>query len=263
MGRRPPCPRRALPHDLPFACLRLLHFCEIVSSPGIRGLRSGIARLVCGKHLQNPASRPPQERQARNQKLAQRARADGKALDRFPLVRKPVDEEVVCRRAGIHPSHARQRLKLPYAVQLEHRPGREVREFLVVRGLECERSFAGNERTSARDGTAIEIEAKHEQASAAKGGIHDLSEIAATALRRRQRTAALPLPPTRLDPQELVDPARDVVLPSYFEMLDPAALAQTLLFATQPPAQVARYRRLGIGGLVGSRSEEHASELQS
>src|SRR2546421_539693 len=176
MGRRPRCPRRALPHELPIACLP----------------------------------------------------------------------------AGIHPSHARQRLKLPYAVQLEHRPGREIREFLVVRRLECERSFAGNERTSARDGTAIEIEAKHEQAAAAKGGSHDLREIAATALRRSQRTAALPLPPARLDPQELVDPARDVVLLSYFEMLHPAALAQTLLFATQPPAQVARYRRLGVGVLVVS-----------
>src|SRR5213079_1197604 len=119
-------------HDLPFACLRLLHFCEILSGPGIRGLRSGIVRFVWGKHLQNPASRPSQ--------------------------------------------------KLQYAVQLEHRPGREIREFLVVRRLECERSFAGNERTSARDGTAIEIEAKHEQAAAAKGGSHDLREITATAL---------------------------------------------------------------------------------
>src|SRR5205823_8975799 len=35
-------------------------------------------------------------------------------------------------------------------------------------------------------------------------------------------------------------------------MLHPAALAQALLFATQPAAQVARYRRLGVGVLVVS-----------
>src|SRR5258708_616928 len=226
-------------------------FLWIFGRPRIWPLGGRTSRCL-GRSLQNPAIRPAQKRHARDHEFAQRAATDSQALDRFPIVRKPIDEEVVRRRAGIHPPHPAQRLKLPDAVHLEHCPGREIRELLVIRRLECERSFTGDERASARDGTAVEIDAQHEQAAATKGGSRNLREIAATALRRSQCAAARPLPAARLDLQELVDPAPDVVLRSYCEVLHMATLAQALLLAAQPPAQVARYRQLRIGFLVVS-----------
>src|SRR5206468_10407940 len=183
----------------------------------------------------------------RDHEIAQRTAADSQALDRFPGVREPVDEEVVCGRAGIHPPHARQSPKLLDVVHLEHRPRREIREFLVIRGLECERSLTRYERASTRDGAAIEIQPQHKQAAATKGGSRNLREIAATALRGSQCAAALSLPAARLDPQELVDPAPDIVLRSQDKVRHPAMLAQALLLAAQPPAQVARTAPFRMG----------------
>src|SRR6267142_194375 len=209
---------------------------------------------------QNPAMSPAQKRQARDHQVAQRAAAYGQALNRFPVVRDPIDEEVVRSRAGIHPPNAGQGLKLPDAVQLQHRSGRKIREFLVVCRFECERSLPGDERAPARDGTSVEIHAQHEELAATEGGSRYLLEIAPAALRRGERGAAQSLPAARLDTQELLDPTPGVVLRTQYEVLDSAALTQAPLLAPQPAAQVARYRRLRIAFLFVSTAPQATRE---
>src|SRR5919109_5551211 len=96
--------------------------------------------------------------------------------------------------------------------QPEQRPGRKLGEFLVVGDLEGVGALAGGKAAAPRDRPPLNIEPAEKEPPAGVRRGQDLAEIAPVRLRARHRAAVAPLPPARLEPQEIVDPGADVVV---------------------------------------------------
>jgi hypothetical protein len=115
-----------------------------------------------------------------------------------PQGRTPAARVCICRRSG----HIRSSARF----------GGELREALVVGGLEGIGAFAGGEARAARDRAAVEIEPAPEQPAATERRVEYLRKVKAIRLRAGHRAALASLPAARLEPQEILDPAPDVVL---------------------------------------------------